>query len=107
LVGVTRASGGRPRDDLVGLRQEIDAVDEKLVALLAERFRIVERVIEIKARDGLPAHIPERVEAVVGAARALAGARDVPPGLAEAVWRSLVAWTIAYEEEQLAACKGR
>lgn len=89
-------------ETLAALREEIDAIDARLIALLGERFRVVERVVAVKQRDGLPANIPARVEDVVQAARRQAAEAGIPPELAEAVWRTMVAWTIAHEEKRLA-----
>ncbi|WP_413987819.1 chorismate mutase [Labrys okinawensis] len=88
---------------LSDLRKEIDAIDEKLVHLLASRLEVVQRVLKVKTRDGLPANIPERVEEVVTSARRMAEAQGVPPELAEVIWRNMVSWTIDYEDQHLAA----
>jgi isochorismate pyruvate lyase len=86
---------------LSDLRKEIDAIDEKLVHLLASRLKVVQRVVKVKSRDGLPANIPERVEEVVAAARRMADAEGLPPELAEVIWRDMVSWIIAYEDRHL------
>ena len=93
--------GAVTKETLPALRREIDAVDARLVGLLAERFRIVERVIAVKQRDHLPANIPERVEEVVEAARRLAAVEGLPADLAETLWRAMVTWTIEHEEQHL------
>ena len=89
------------RETLAALRGEIDAIDARLIDLLAERFRVVERVVAVKKRDHLPANIPQRVEDVVAAARRQAETAGLPPDLAETLWRTMVAWTIAHEERRL------
>lgn len=83
------------------LRAEIDRVDAGLVALLAERAGYIDRAAAIKAAAGLPARIGWRVEEVVARVRAHAGARGLPPDLAEMLWRRLIDWSIAREEERL------
>jgi len=90
-------------ETLAGLRAEIDAIDTAIVALLARRFAVVDRVIVVKERDGLPALLPERVEEVVARVRAAAAAAGVPAEAAESVWRALIGQTIAYEETVLGA----
>ncbi|OYX82544.1 MAG: chorismate mutase, partial [Azorhizobium sp. 32-67-21] len=45
--------------------------------------------------------LPDRVEDVVARVTAQAEARGVPPDLAETLWRRLIEWTVAYEEERL------
>lgn len=49
---------------LAGCRQEIDDVDRRLVALLNERTRVVERVGDIKQQVALPVYDPKREEQV-------------------------------------------
>ncbi len=90
-------------EKLSDLRKEIDVIDEKLVHLLASRLKVVQRVVKVKSRDGLPANIPERVEEVVASARRMAEAEGLPPDLAELLWRKMVAWVIDYENQHLAA----
>ena len=92
-------------ETLADLRREIDAIDEKLVHLLANRIKVVQRVVKVKNRDGLPANIPERVEEVVASACKRAQAEGLPPELAELIWRDMVAWIIDYENRHLAADK--
>ena len=99
---MTMAEAEGTTETLSDLRREIDALDEELVRLLASRLRVVQRVVKVKARDGLPANIPERVEEVVAAARHRARAEGLPPELAELLWREMVSWIIAYEDRHLA-----
>lgn len=88
--------------DLQELRRDIDEVDCALVALLARRMRIVDRVIAVKRQAGIPAALPERIEAVVEQACSLAAQHGVPERLVERLWRCLIDETIAYEEASLA-----
>ena len=50
--------------DMVALRARIDALDARLIALLAERSTLIDRAAQIKAQVGLPARIDARVEEV-------------------------------------------
>jgi len=86
---------------LAELRGTIDRLDREIVALLAERVRHLDRVIAVKRPDNLPAAIPERVEEVVAHVRSEATAAGMPPDLAEALWRRLIDWSIAYEDGHL------
>ncbi|MFC0218553.1 isochorismate pyruvate lyase [Pseudochelatococcus lubricantis] len=90
-----------PENALTGFRAEIDAIDAEIVALLARRMAVVDRVIVAKRSHGLPALIPARVEEVAGQVRRHAGELGAPPDLAEAVWRTMMDWVIAYEDERL------
>jgi chorismate mutase-like protein len=50
--------------ELDDFRREIDAVDDELLAVLAKRFGVIRRVAAFKGPRGIPAIIPERIEAV-------------------------------------------
>jgi isochorismate pyruvate lyase len=89
------------KTSIADLRQEIDVVDEKLIKLLAERQRLVEAIIAVKQREGLPARIPARVDYVIDRARVLARAHHLDPALAESIWTEMVEWFVAHEERTL------
>lgn len=82
-------------------RVEIDAIDAQMVDLLAARLAVVERVLDIKRKAGLPALLPDRVEDVVARVRERAVSSEVPEDLVEALWRFLIQWTIDYEDARL------
>src|SRR3569833_3343422 len=63
-----------------------------------ERKHSLDQVIAVKLREGIPAAIPERVEEVVAHVRAEAEDAGVPQELAGVLWRSLIGWSIDYEE---------
>ena len=86
---------------LLPLRQRIDALDEALVKLIAQRFEVVDQVIEIKRHSNVPAAIPERIEQVVQNVVKKSQATGVPEITIERMWRLLIAETIAYEESKL------
>jgi isochorismate pyruvate lyase len=48
--------------DLEELRRRIDAIDDRIVALLSERFAVVRDVAAYKAPRNIPAMIPERID---------------------------------------------
>ncbi len=86
---------------MVELREEIDALDAKLIALLGRRTRYVARAAEIKQGVHLPARIPARVEEVVAKVCAEAARAGVDPVLAETLWRAMIEHFIAQEEQVL------
>jgi isochorismate pyruvate lyase len=90
-----------PTPELRALRQEIDGIDQELAALLARRFRVVDKVIALKKGLSLPALLPDRVEEVVENARKRGETLGVPADSMEKIWRLLVAETISYEETRL------
>ena len=84
------------------VRAGIDALDARIVALLAERAGYIDRAAALKPAEGLPARIDARVEEVVANVRAAARAEGLDPDLAEALWRQLIDWSIAREERKMA-----
>jgi isochorismate pyruvate lyase len=83
------------------IRTEIDRLDEDLVRLFAERAGYIDRAAEIKAQADLPARIEDRVEQVVQNVRRHAVTHGLPPDLVEKLWRRLIDWSIAREENRL------
>ena len=83
------------------IRAGIDALDRELVRLFAVRARFIDRAAAIKAGVDWPARIPARVEEVVANVRAHAAAEGLPPDLVEKLWRRLIDWSIAREENVL------
>jgi isochorismate pyruvate lyase len=84
------------------LRVAIDALDARLVALLAVRQGYIERAAQLKTgreqvRD------PARIEDVVAKVIAAGRAAGLSPQIAEAVWRALIEASIAHEFEKFDA----
>lgn len=88
-------------ESMTDIRSEIDRVDAELVALFAERACYIDRAAAIKAEIGLPARITNRVEEVVQNVRGHAVRHGINPDLTEKLWRKLVEWSIAREEDAL------
>lgn len=83
------------------IRAEIDRLDAALMALLAQRAAYIDRAAQIKAEAGLPARISARVEEVVGNVGRLAAEFGLSPEPYEKMWRDLIDWSIAREEQVL------
>jgi len=69
--------------ELAAARSSIDNLDAALVHLLAERFKITQRVGELKAAKGLPAADPSREEQQIRRLRQLAADAGLDPEFAE------------------------
>jgi isochorismate pyruvate lyase len=82
------------------VREEIDRIDLALVDLIGERFTFVDRAWQLK-RSPAEARVPWRIQQVIDRVRARAVENDIPPALAEALWRQMIGWFIQYEEEKL------
>ncbi|PKG37624.1 bifunctional chorismate mutase/prephenate dehydrogenase [Psychromonas sp. Urea-02u-13] len=81
------------------LRDKIDAVDQKLIDLLAERLGLVGEVGEVKTEHGLPIYVPEREAAMLAKRRAEAESKGVPADLIEDILRRTMRESYASENE--------
>jgi isochorismate pyruvate lyase len=83
-------------DSLDRIRTEIDALDRRLVALLAEREGLVRRAGRLKA-DTAAIRAPGRVEQVVERVRAVAAEAGASPDVVERTYRAMIAAFIDLE----------
>ena len=90
-------------DELLNLRTQIDRIDEEMLDLLAERFRVTAKVGELKAKTGLESVDPVREQAKLERLRTLAEARSVNSefilGLFQAIFDEVVKNHRAYLEK--------
>ncbi len=91
--------------DMDQVRAEIDRIDTLMVDLIAERFGYVDRAWQLKNAPA-DATVPWRIEQVITRVKQRAEEREVPPQLAEALWRQMIGWFIQYEEEKLGSQPG-
>ncbi len=101
-TGTDRTIAPEDCHDMPALRGQIDRVDRALLALIGERTRYIARAAILKG-DRDTVHDGPRIEDVVAKVKARAGEHGIPPALAEAVWRELIARSIAYEFEEFDA----
>jgi len=71
-------------------RAKIDAIDEQLVTLLVERFKIVHDVGLIKASKNIPVVQSERAEAVKNRVAAMADAKGLDGTLLRAIYTLII-----------------
>lgn len=90
---------GAMEDELEVLRRQIDAVDERFVELLAERFRITRRVGRIKSDRGLPAQDSIREAQIDEKVRRLAAEHALDEGLVSDVLRAVIDRVVAEHRE--------
>jgi chorismate mutase-like protein len=87
-----------PPPALRALRDRIDAVDDRLLDLLAERLRIAHEVAACKRRHGIPVRLPDRIEAVLERCAAAGAARGLDPRYAREIWTAIIEETCRLEE---------
>lgn len=85
-----------PCPEMGDIREQIDALDKRLVALLADRQKLIAAAGKVKpSRDTVrdEARIEEVVSLVLDEAKKTGLAKEI----AEPVWRQLIESSIAYE----------
>ena len=85
-----------PCPEMETIRRDIDALDKKLVALLADRQKLIEAAGKGKpSRDTV--RDEARIEEVVALVKKEAAKVGLAEEIAEPVWRQLIESSIAYE----------
>ena len=90
-----------PAPDLATLREQIEAVDRKIIELIAERLAIVEGVVEAKLAAASPFRDREREESLIGRLRAIAAEAAVDPHQIERLYRVVMDMSVAHQEQRV------
>ncbi len=85
--------------DLLSLRDRIEAVDRQIIALIAERLKIVEDVAEAKLTTASPFRDREREENLIGRLRGIAAEANVDPHQIERMYRVVMDMSVAHQEQ--------
>jgi len=84
--------------DLPEIREAIDALDGRIVALIGERQAWVERAGELKReQDEDAVRAPARVDAVIARVRELAVSAGAAPHVVESTYRAMISAFIDLE----------
>ncbi|MDA8874983.1 chorismate mutase [Planktomarina temperata] len=83
------------------LRVQIDAIDIELITLLANRSGYIDRAVDLKKIEGLPARTTDRVAEVLNKVSATATQNGLDPDLARKLWGELIEWSIQREIREL------
>ncbi len=84
--------------DLGSLRDRIEAVDRQIVALVAERLKIVEDVVAAKLTTASPVRDREREELLLQRLRGLAVAAGLDAHQIERLYRVIMDMSVAHQE---------
>ncbi|MFD1624261.1 chorismate mutase [Azospirillum griseum] len=88
---------------LAPLRAEIDAIDDEIIALLGKRLSVVHRVARVKQAEGLPAVLPDRIEAVKARAAEQGRAYGLDPAFMATLYQTIIDEACRVEEGIFAA----
>jgi chorismate mutase len=86
-------------EKLLEFRRSIDNLDDALIRILAERFRITKAVGVLKAENNLPPADPDREKKQVERLRALAVEADLDPDFAEKLLNFIIREVIRHHEQ--------
>ena len=97
--GSPSVDGGKCCTTLAQVRDNIDRIDNAIVALMAERGKYVAEAGRFK-RDPAAVSAPARVDAIIAKARADAQAQGLDPTVAERTYRAMIAAFEDYERAE-------
>jgi isochorismate pyruvate lyase len=92
----------RPADQCTSMaevRDAIDRLDRRIVALLGERFGYLEAAARIK-QDVQAIRDEARIDEVIANVRAVAAGEGVPPDIAAELYRMLIEASVSYEMDK-------
>lgn len=84
--------------ELKSFRESIDNIDAALVFMLAERFKITQKVGEFKKKYGLPPADPNREKDQIARLRALSESANLDPEFSEKFLNFVIEEVIRHHE---------
>ena len=102
-VVAASSTAADPTATLRRLRGSIDNLDSAIICMLAERFKVTQKVGEHKARSGLPAADPGREAAQIARLRDLAKSANLDPEFSEKFLRFIIEEVIRHHQASAAA----
>lgn len=91
-----------PTDNpLAGLRQQIDSLDDRIIALLAERYALLPEVVKVKAAHGISHRVNARVKQVIDRNVATGTSLGLPEQMVREVYEAVIEAAHRYEHQFL------
>ncbi|WP_092008210.1 chorismate mutase [Polaromonas sp. OV174] len=88
-------------NSMAEVRQHIDALDQRIVALMAERSGYMTQAARIK-QDVNQVHDQDRIDFIVDRVKAMAREMGAPDAVIEAAYRAMIDASIAFEHDEFA-----
>lgn len=92
-----------PEPNLLTLREQIDALDQAIIGLLAQRMRVVEYVALAKLDTASPLRDQTREDLVLQRLRGHAVAHALDPMAIERIYRAVMDMSVAHQESTIRA----
>jgi chorismate mutase/prephenate dehydratase len=86
--------------ELDELRNRLDAIDDRVVALLSERAHVVAHVAEVKQQHHLPIYIPEREASIIQRLRTI-NPGPLSGDAIERIYRAVIEEMRRFESDRL------
>jgi chorismate mutase/prephenate dehydrogenase len=88
--------------ELERLRLQLDAIDQKIVSLLAERQAEVEHVVQLKKAHNIPVYHPAREENLISHCRSQGSKAGLDPDYVEEIYRRILRQSRVEQTAQMA-----
>ncbi len=85
-------------EELEDFRRRIDALDDRIVRLLAERFSVVREVAALKAKRGIPVRLPDRIEEVLSRNAGSGAGQGLEPAFLRKLYAEIVEASCGLED---------
>ncbi len=87
--------------DLSVFRSEIDAIDDEIVKLLAERFGVVKQVAAFKKVRGIAVRLDDRINEVLDRVGEKARKNGAEAEAVRAIYQTIIETTCRFEEARI------
>ncbi len=77
-------------DDLKILREKIDIIDDKIINLLVERFKVIKDVSELKKNNNIEVIQKSRISEIVEKAKNKALKNQIDPAIFEKIYLNII-----------------
>lgn len=79
-------------------RSRINTLDEQIVELIHQRCAVINEVGHLKARNNIPAVIPERIDEVQDHVAELAKSKNLDPAFIREIYKYIIEYSCNMEE---------
>ena len=86
---------------MANLRAQIDAFDDQIIALLAQRYALLAQVVKVKAANGIAHNVQARVIEVLERTQKIGVAQGLPPQFMHQLYTLVIDTAHEYESQFL------
>lgn len=90
-----------PQSPLYNLRCQIDALDNQLLELLAQRYKILAEVVKVKEANGISHYVQSRVDEVLDKNAEKGKELGLPENYVRDLWQRMIDEAHVFEGEAL------